>query len=183
MNKLLLFLVLLTFPAVVFAASATTATNAATQQDQTAVVKVDYELPYPGILPDSPLYFLKQLRDWILDKLIMDPVKKVEFYILQADKRIAMGMMLATSGNTPLGEQIISKAEKYMNNAVQSLLAQKGQGNDVPAYVVDHLTRSLAKHAEVIANEIAKAEDAQKAGLTSSLSLVRELQADLAKLK
>lgn len=185
---------LLSIPATAFALTVTTDT-AATDQTQTATAgtqpvvvtttttTVDYQLPYPGLLPDSPLYFLKQIRDWILDKLIMDPVKKAEFYILQADKRLVMGTTLDTNGKTILGEQVISKGEKYMNNAVQALLAMKGQGKDVPAYIVDHLTQALAKHAEVLQAEIAKAQGAQKAGLTSSLLLVQQLQTDLAKFK
>ena len=164
--------------------SVTTATNAGDQTvGITETTKVDYELPYPGMLPDNPLYFLKQIRDWILDKLIVDPVKKAEFYILQADKRVAMGMILNAGGKAPLGEEVISKAEKYMNNAAQALLALKAQGKDVPAYIVDHLSKALAKHTEVLTAEIAKAQDAQKAGLTASLTLVQQLQADLAKLK
>lgn len=160
------------------------ATNAG---DQAALVtttaKVDYELPYPGMLPDNPLYFLKQARDWILDKLIMDPVKKTEFYILQADKRLVMGTTLDASGKATLGEQVISKGEKYMNNAVQSLLTMKSQGKDIPGYIVDHVTRAIAKHGEVLMAEISKAQDAQKAGLTASLNLLQQLQTDLAKLK
>lgn len=181
-------------PTAVFAVSATATaareeavTAASNAGDQSVVVtqttKVNYELPYPGMLPDSPLYFLKQARDWILDKLIVDPVKKAEFYILQADKRVAMGIVLDAGGKAPLGEEVISKAEKYMNNAVQTLLTLKDQGKDVPAYIVDHLAKALTKHTEVITAELAKAQESEKAGLTGSLNLVKELQADLAKLK
>jgi hypothetical protein len=135
------------------------------------------------MLPDNPLYFLKQARDWILDKLIVDPVKKAEFYILQADKRIAMGVMLSASGKAAIAEQVISKGEKYMNNAVQSLLVMKSQGKDVPAYIVDHLSRALTKHTEVLTDEISKAQGAERAGLTASRTLVGELRGELEKLK
>lgn len=161
-----------------------TATAAIMQQPEvTKSAQVNYELPYPGMLPDSPLYFLKQIRDWILDKLIMDPVKKAEFYILQADKRLVMGTTLDQAGKNVLGEQVISKGEKYMNNAMQTLLGLKSAGKDVPADTVDHLSQALGKHAEVITSEIAKAQGSEKVGLTSSLMLVQELQADLGKLK
>lgn len=149
-----------------------------------AATPVQYELPYPGMLPNHPLYAVKQVRDWILDKMIVDPVKKTEFYILQGDKRLAMGIMLSTSGNSILSEQIISKGEKYMNNAVQTLLTLKAQGKDVPAYITDHLTQSLAKHAEVLTSEIAKTTDETlKSGLTGSLELVNTIQGELPKLK
>jgi hypothetical protein len=32
----------------------------------TAILNVQYDLPYTGILPDNPLYFLKALRDNII---------------------------------------------------------------------------------------------------------------------
>ncbi len=80
--------------------------------------------------------------------------------------------------------QIISKGEKYMNNAVQTLLAVRGQGKDVPAYITDHLTQALAKHAEVLINMIANTTDVTiKSGLTGSLDLVSTLQTQLPKLK
>jgi hypothetical protein len=181
MKNIFLFLAILLFPAMVFAATATTA---AVPNVTPTPEPVQYELPYPGMLPDNPLYVLKQVRDWILDKLIMDPVKKTEFYILQGDKRLGMGLQLNASGNGVLSEQIISKGEKYMNNAVQTLLTLKAQGKDVPAYITDHVTKSLAKHAELLTVELEKTSDtAIQSGLTGSLNLVKTLQGELPKLK
>jgi len=181
MKNIGLFLIFLLFPTIVFSV---TVSPAVVQNVTPTPEPVQYELPYPGMLPDNPLYVLKQLRDWILDKLIMDPVKKTEFYILQGDKRLAMGLTLSVSGNGVLSEQIISKGEKYMNNGVQTLLALKAQGKNVPAYITDRLTQSLAKHAEVLSVEIAKASDTTiKSGLTGSLDLVSTIQSELPKLK
>lgn len=182
---------LLSAPLQIFAVTTTTTTIVTTTATTTAVPSttpipepVQYELPYPGMLPNNPLYVLKQVRDWILDKLILDPVKKAEFYILQGDKRLAMGLTLSASGNGVLSEQIISKGEKYMNNAVQTLLTLKAQGKDVPADITDHLTQALAKHTEVLTAEIGKTTDATiKSGLTGSLDLVNTLQGELSKLK
>jgi hypothetical protein len=181
MKNIVLFFTLLLFPAVVFASMATTAGEPSASPTPTPV---QYELPYPGMLPNNPLYVLKQVRDWILDKLIIDPVKKAEFYILQGDKRLAMGLMLSESGNAVLSEQTISKGEKYMNNAEQMLLTLKSQGKDVPSYITDHLTQALAKHAEVLTAQIQNTTDVtMKQGLTGSLDLVTRLRADLSKLK
>ncbi len=183
MKNIVLFFITLLFPAMVFAATSTAAGEPSLSPTPTPA-PVKYELPYPGMLPNNPLYVLKQVRDWILDKLIVDPVKKAEFYILQGDKRVAMGIMLGASGNGVLSEQTISKGEKYMNNAVATLLALKAQGQSVPVYIIDHLTLSLAKHAEVITMQIQTTTDAAlKQGLTGSLDLVTKLQADLSKLK
>ena len=184
MKKIVLFFATLLFPAMVFASTASTATTAGEPNVSPIPAPVQYELPYPGMLPNNPLYFLKQARDWILDKLIADPVKKTEFYILQGDKRVAMGMQLNDNGNGALAEQTISKGEKYMNNAAATLLALKSQGKDVPAYITDRLTQALAKHAEVLTDEIASTTDATiKSGLTGSLNLVTTLRGELSKIK
>jgi len=47
---------------------------------------IDYTLPYPGLLPDNPLYPLKMIRDRIILFLINDSAKRTEYYLLQADK-------------------------------------------------------------------------------------------------
>ena len=59
---------------------------------------IEYTLPYPGILPDSPLYFLKTARDKIVSFLISDPLKKAEFNLLAADKRLNSGIFLFNKG-------------------------------------------------------------------------------------
>ncbi|HSW97310.1 MAG TPA: hypothetical protein VLF89_05800, partial [Candidatus Saccharimonadales bacterium] len=35
--------------------------------------QIQYDLPYPGLLPDNPLYSLKVLRDKIVEFFISDP--------------------------------------------------------------------------------------------------------------
>lgn len=145
--------------------------------------QVEYQLPYPGLLPDHPLYVLKAIRDRILDMLIVDPVKKSELYILQGDKRLQMGLLLFDKGRGALGEQVISKGEKYMHQAVYDLLAQKTSGKPVPGYLTDRLERSLAKHAEVLGTLITRAGEPEKSGLSGSLELVGTLRDEVPKLK
>ena len=65
-------------------------------------VMIDYQLPYPGILPGSPLYSIKMLRDRIMEFFISDHVKKSNFYLLQADKRVASALMLFEKGDQNL---------------------------------------------------------------------------------
>src|SRR5438309_421306 len=51
-------------------------------------VSISYQLPYPGMLPDNPLYFLKVIRDGVWSFLLSNPLKKADFDLLQADKRV-----------------------------------------------------------------------------------------------
>jgi len=112
---------------------------------------ISYELPYPGLLPDNPLYSLKALRDRIVGFLISDPIKKTEFDILQADKRLSVGIYLFDEGQTKytLSESTISKGENYFNEAIRSLVLAEKEGRDVSGMAL-HLKMSLSKHDEVI---------------------------------
>lgn len=56
--------------------------------------KVVYNLPYPGILPDNPLYFIKAIRDQFLILGTRDNIKKAQLYLLYSDKRFAMAISL-----------------------------------------------------------------------------------------
>ncbi len=151
---------------------------------QAAIVKKpEYLLPYPGILPDHPLYFLKQIRDGILDRLIVDPLRKAEFHVLQADKRLAMGKLLVEQGKGALGETTISKGEKYLERAVSGLAAFKSTGRPVQASLIDLLTRSMEKHVEVLTALVAKASGPEQAGIRGSEEFVKKLQGELEKLK
>lgn len=147
------------------------------------VQKVDYTLPYPGILPDHPLYFLKRMRDTILEKLISDPIRKAEFYLLQSDKRLQMGIMLINAGKGSLGETTISKAEKYMEQAVSGLSAYKKSGSAVPPYIVERLEKATAKHTEVITELLRNVNEAEKSGLQGSMTLLNDITAVLGSLK
>lgn len=135
--------------------------------------KSEYLLPYPGILPDHPLYFLKQVRDGIMDRLIVDPLRKAEFHILQADKRLNMGKLLVEQGKGTLAESTISKGENYIERAAHGLAAFKSTGRSVPASLIDRLTRSMEKHVEVLGD----------LGFTGPLEFVKNLQSEVEKLK
>lgn len=148
-----------------------------------APTKIDYALPYPGILPDNPLYFLKIIRDRILEFLIMDPVKKAEFYVLQSDKHLGMGMTLFNQGKAQLAQETISKGEKYMVLAESTTFALKNSGKEIPGYLLDRLTKSSSKHEEIIKGLVTKATGQQLQGLEESLALLQKIIADTVRLK
>lgn len=136
---------------------------------QPAAEKVDYALPYPGILPDHPLYSLKMLRDRIMDFLITDPFKKTEFLILMADKRIGAGKALIEANKAGLGETTISKAENYFNRAMEMLIQARQQGKETNG-LSDKLEKSVRKHIEVLQEVLSKAPESARPGLQNALS-------------
>lgn len=138
--------------------------------------KTDYFLPYPGILPDHPLYSLKILRDRILDFLIRDPLKRTEFNLLMSDKRLNMGIYLTDKGKAELAEQTVSKGEKYFIKSLNELEKAKEQGREVREDLLKKLESSLTKHEEVITTLQERSPENIKSGYESSLEIIKENQ-------
>lgn len=111
--------------------------------------KVRYELPYPGILPDSPLYFLKAARDRVISLLISDPLKKAEFNLLQADKRVNSGVYLVNKNKDELGISTISKGINYFDEALERLSVAGDEGSDIKP-LSERMYAASQKYEEVI---------------------------------
>ncbi len=112
--------------------------------------KVAYNLPYPGLLPDSPLYLTKIVRDFINDFLTRDNFKKAELYLLYSDKRAAMSLVLAHKGKNQLAIDTFAKGEKYFLKIPNLLKSVKKQGGQAPSNFFETLKLSNAKHKELI---------------------------------
>jgi hypothetical protein len=123
------------------------------------ITKADYSeimnshsLPYPGLLPDSKFYFLKMTRDKIISFLISDPLKKVEFDMLEADKRLNAGLYVFIASDEKkynLATATISKGVNYLNDAVVKLKLARQQGINV-SDAKGRLSDSLRKHLDIL---------------------------------
>lgn len=133
----------------------------------TATAAVDYQLPYPGVLPNSPFYFLKALRDKITGILISDPIKKADFDISRTDVRISTAISLIDQKkDLSLAESTISKAENYFEEAIEKTRLAKKEGTDI-SEILKKLRLANSKHLEVITVIIKKLnkKDAEKFAL------------------
>jgi hypothetical protein len=110
---------------------------------------VEYVLPFPGILPDHPLYMIKRLRDQLLLTLISNPLKKVEFYILLSNKHLNMSLFLLDKKKEELAFSTVTKSVAYLTDAHQLLKAVSSE-TDAVANVKHRLQDSLRKHKEVL---------------------------------
>jgi len=119
------------------------------QEDQNLSETVEYNLPYPGILNDHPLYFLKKFRDQFLDFIISDPLKKAEFYLLQSDKFLAMSMMHESTKNY---EQLLITAQlsaDFLQKTVNKIMEIRKDGVMPSALLTEKVIKSKIKHNEV----------------------------------
>ena len=116
----------------------------------TGVQKSSYVLPYPGLLPNHPLYFIKKFRDQIIEMLIVDPQRKSEFYLLQSDKYLSASVLLDQQGLTPLSQGQLDLSTQRVTDSVSQLSKVKQLGQPIPAGSIDRMNQALEKHLEVV---------------------------------
>ncbi|HEX8966001.1 MAG TPA: DUF5667 domain-containing protein [Patescibacteria group bacterium] len=190
MKKFLIVLGLIFF-AVGFTSTASAQENTVNQNEITPTQAVNltvtpspimqlnakYQLAYPGLLPDSPLYILKVLRDKIMAMLITNPSKKVNFYLLQADKGIAMIPLLVQKNEMSLAKTTALKAE---NNYTLITFVYKSNNTKPDAATYKKLLSAANRHQEVLAGLLSKvsADDAKvfQQVINFSKTNVEELQ-------
>jgi hypothetical protein len=137
----------------------------------------EYVLPYPGLLPDHPLYTFKVARDGLVGLLITDSAKKASFDILQADKRLAEAKALIEKDKKkyPLAETTLSKGENYMEEAITKTKEAKKEGIATSDLEVT-LFKSVRKHKKIIAELHVNAPKDQKNSFASLLKRVTQYE-------
>ena len=164
MKKLLLALLLtsLFLTVSVNALAQTTEKDDSLSAVPTVAKASDYQLPYPGMLPDHPLYKLKVLRDKIILFLIRDPIKKAERHLQMADKELFMALKLAEKGKIPLAQHTAFKAENHITLLVAEVQRAAYSGRGLNKELVQKAHRAALKHQELLDGMINRAGKEQE---------------------
>lgn len=141
--------------------------------------KVIYDLPYAGILPDNPLYFLKEVRDTIMDFLTRDQMTKAENLLLSSDKKIHMAQLLAAKGKSGLMIKILVKAEQQSLRIPGLVLESKKQGVGPKEGLVYRLKLSNVKHREVVEELMKDIPQGQENEMNDVLDLNTQIKKQL----
>lgn len=128
----------------------------------------NYFLPYPGLLPGSPLYSLKLLRDKFTEITTSNTLDKSYYYLLQSDKRLAASLVLFDSGNPKVAESTISKGQNYLEKSINKMSQAKQEGESV----IDLL-------AKVKASSIKQREEIKKLSTKTNGETAKKLKEDL----
>lgn len=140
-----------------------------------ATESVDYYLPYPGILPDHPLYWLKMGRDRLLLWLTKEPTARIERLLLYANKRVGAAEVLIKGGKVNLGLSTASKAEKYLEEAVTVLERLETEDGAKAARIKEELKRATEKHIELLEELLAKVAEEGKAVMQKNLEYAQNV--------
>lgn len=137
---------------------------------------VEYTLPYPGLLPDNPLYFLRAIRDTMQSFLASNPLKKAEFYLLQADKGVSASSILVEKTETvKLAGATAIESQQYFEKAIEAVHEAKKQGLDTHE-ISKKLVTANAKHIELLQKLRGGLKDENKESFTKATEKAKELQ-------
>jgi hypothetical protein len=120
--------------------------------------KIDYSLPFPGLLPTHPLYPLKLFRDRLLLLTTRDPMKKSEYLLTFADKNLAMGEIMIQEKKIPEAVEVFKKAEEHLLSSLDRLEQSKRDGVFPPG-PLSKRELSYKKHKEVIIDFLSGVRD------------------------
>ncbi len=149
-----------------------TPSEIATASPTPVVEEIEYALPYPGMLPDNPLYNIKALRDRIIEFLISTPFKKAEFYLLSSDKRFNSGYYLILKDKDDMGVLYISKSNNYMNMAI----AEASKAKEPGVKLLQTMKTSMKKHAQLIKDLEPKVDQENKTKLKQETERLTRMQ-------
>lgn len=125
-------------------------------------IEINYDLAYPGrILPDSPLWPLKVVRDKVWLLMSLSHVKKSQVNLLLADKRIGSALTLFQKGKANLAYSTLTKSEKYLEaSEAEANLAQVGGENTDD--IMQRIALATLKHAQLDLQILSLAPDDAK---------------------
>ena len=145
---------------------------------------VEYVLPFPGILPDHPLFIIKHFRDQLLFLLITHPVRRVEFAQLQADKYLQMGMYLFNQDKQSKSLKTLTQGAEYLKSVDNQLRKLTKTHEQEAANLNERLERSTRKHLEIIQDLESRTSDRElKKSFEMLLQEVKLLQENFSQSK
>jgi hypothetical protein len=127
--------------------------------------EIEYTLPYAGLLPDSPLYFIKRTRDAFWLFFTRDSGKKAEILLLFADKKIVMAQALSEKGKWKLALETIEASQKDVDKLINAVDLSTKIGSALSEDFLDTVRLSSTKHLEIMEDMLKNAPDESRTGM------------------
>jgi len=127
----------------------------------TQVFAEESDLPSPGLLPDSPFYFLEIIAEEIGTFFTFGDLKKAERYAALAAERLAETQAVVEKGKSELAEKTLARYENQLNNSIAH--AERAQAKDQNTeQVMTKVGKATSVHLEVLAEVYNKVPDQAK---------------------
>jgi len=136
------------------------------------------DLPNPGMLPDSPFYFLKNWSENIRTFFITDNVAKAERFLNLSEKRLAEANALKARERSEIAERTIERYQDKLDKALVKAEEAREKGIDTDE-VLNKVSAAMFKHQEVLADIYEQIPEQAKSGIEQAMqaSMQRQEQA------
>lgn len=108
---------------------------------------IQYNLNFPGILPDNFLYKLKIFRDRVLLAMTSDTTSRINLLLKSADKGILASAMLVDKQSWKLAKETALKAEHNITLLTQEIY---NLNEPIDQVLIKKLITASKKHQEVL---------------------------------
>ncbi len=120
------------------------------------------------IAPDSPFYFLQTWKESIQTFFTFNAENKAKQYFHIAEVSFDEYQKMMNKGKTEIADKILQKYEKQLNQAIDKADELKQKGSDITD-LSQKIGETVAKHLEVLQNNLEKVPESVKAGLQKAI--------------
>ncbi len=117
------------------------------------------DLPEPGLLPDSPFYFLKSWTEDIGTFFVFDDAKKAERLAELAQKRIAEAKALAKKGKPEKAEIALERYEKHIEKSVERVERIKERNQERAAQIAEKIALQTENDFDILEDNLNEAPE------------------------
>ncbi len=123
---------------------------------------IQYDLSYPGLLPDHPFYILKQMRDNMMTLLIGKPLDRSSFMLLQSDKQVsAAKILIEQQKDVHMVRNSFLASQRAFEGAINGTQAAKQEGFPTED-MIHQLQVASKKHHEIVTNVMEQLSEEDK---------------------
>ena len=137
------------------------------QEQETETVSIG-EVSDPGILPDSPFYFVKSWGRTIRSFFAFNSQKKAELALRFANEDALAIKELCDKGKCQLAEKHCEKFQEQFQRAVQRMERVREEGKDVEA-LIEKLKENHFRQQQVLASVLEKAPEQAEEGILNAI--------------
>ena len=126
------------------------------------------DLPEPGLLPDSPFYFVKSWSEGIGTFFTFGDVAKAERFLNLSEKRLAEADALVAKGKPEVAEGAVGRYQEHLGRALTKAEEAKTKGLDTDE-VLAKVAETTLKHQAVLADVYEKVPTQAKSAIERAM--------------
>ncbi|XOU94678.1 MAG: DUF5667 domain-containing protein [Candidatus Kerfeldbacteria bacterium] len=147
----------------------TTTITDQTDEVSKLVKEIEDELEDPGVLPDSPFYFVKEWSEGIQEFFTFDNEKKAELQYRFAMRRVAEVNKLVSKGKLEKAQEHMDKYDSHLEKFSEKVVKLKEKDADKAEALTDKLEIMQVKQQSVLADVYDKVPEEAKEGILNAM--------------